>query len=175
MLDSIHVKHNINNLLGFCCYHLLPIKQEFYFGTGEHIGICTLSSLDLLKIIKNDQEIINKIAIVGRLLSENKGIDQIIKFTINNKKLKYLLLCGKEVKGHFSGQTLIALKKNGVDNEKKIILSLAPNPFLECKNQEIDYFRRHVNVIDKIGLCDIDKIRDIIIDINLNFTKNSEH
>ena len=175
MLNSINVKNNVNNLLGVCCYYLLPIKQEFYFGTGEYIGICTLSSLNLLKEIKNDQEIINKIVIVGRLLSENKGIDQIIKFTVSNKKLKYLLLCGKEVKGHFSGQTLIALKKNGVDNEKKIILSLAPNPFLECKNQEIDYFRRHVNVIDKIGLCDIDKIRDIIIDINLNFTKNSEH
>ena len=175
MLNSINVKNNVNNLLGVCCYYLLPIKQEFYFGTGEYIGICTLSSLNLLKEIKNDQEIINKIVIVGRLLSENKGIDQIIKFTVGNKKLKYLLLCGKEVKGHFSGQTLIALKKNGVDNEKKIILSLAPNPFLECKNQEIDYFRRHVNVIDKIGLCDIDKIRDIIIDINLNFTKNSEH
>lgn len=171
MLNSINVKNNVNNLLGVCCYYLLPIKQEFYFGTGEYIGICTLSSLNLLKEIKNDQEIINKIVIVGRLLSENKGIDQIIKFTVSNKKLKYLLLCGKEVKGHFSGQTLIALKKNGVDNEKKIILSLAPNPFLECKNQEIDYFRRHVNVIDKIGLCDIDKIRDIIIDMNLNFTK----
>jgi tetrahydromethanopterin S-methyltransferase subunit A len=169
MLNSIGVKNNINNLLGVCCYYLLPIKQEFYFGTGEYIGICTLSSLDLLKEIKNDQEIIKKIVIVGRLLSENKGIDQIIKFTVSNKKLKYLLLCGKEVKGHFSGQTLIALKKNGVDNEKKIILSLAPNPFLECENHEIDYFRQHVNVIDKIGLSDIDKIRDIISDINLKF------
>ncbi|MGE3859432.1 MAG: tetrahydromethanopterin S-methyltransferase subunit A [Nitrososphaeraceae archaeon] len=171
MLDSINIKNNINDLLGVCCYYLLPIKQEFYFGTSEYTGICTLSSLDLFQDIKKDQEIINKIAIVGRLLSENKGIDQIIKFTVNNKKLKYLLLCGKEVKGHLSGQTLIALKKNGVDNKKKIIFSLAPNPFLECKNHEIDYFRQHVNIINRIGLCDIDKIRDIIMDINLKFQR----
>jgi hypothetical protein len=34
----------------------------------------------------------NKNSIVGRLLSENKGLDEIIKFTINNKSFKYLTL-----------------------------------------------------------------------------------
>jgi tetrahydromethanopterin S-methyltransferase subunit A len=165
----INIKNDINELLGVCCYYLLPIKQEYYFGSGEYTGICTLSSIDLFQDIKKDQEIINKIAVVGRLLSENRGIDQIIKFTINNKKLKYLLLCGKEVKGHLSGQSLIALKKNGVDNNKKIISSLAPNPILTSKNYEINYFRKHVNIIDKIGLCDRNKIRDIITDINLKY------
>jgi len=165
----INLKNDINELLGVCCYYLLPIKQEYYFGSGEYTGICTLSSIDLLQDIKKDQEIINKIAVVGRLLSENRGIDQIIKFTINNKKLKYLLLCGKEVKGHLSGQSLIALKKNGVDNNKKIISSLAPNPILTSKIYEINYFRKHVNIIDKIGLCDRNKIRDIITDINLKY------
>ena len=119
MTDRIKAKDKINNILGICCYHLLPIKQEYYIGKGKIIGICTLSSLDLLKEIKNNQEIMNKISIVGRLLSENKGLDEIIKFTINNKSLKYLLLCGEEVKGHLSGQTLIALNRNGIDQNKK--------------------------------------------------------
>lgn len=165
MTDRIKVKAKINNILGICCYHLLPIKQEYYSGKGKIIGICTLSSLDLLKEIKNNQEIMNKISIVGRLLSENKGIDEIIKFTTNEKSLKYLLLCGEEVKGHLSGQTLLALKKNGIDQNKKVINAAAPYPFLACTNHEIEYFRNHINIINKIGLKDIDKIKDTVFDM----------
>jgi tetrahydromethanopterin S-methyltransferase subunit A len=167
MTDRIKVKSKINNILGICCYHLLPIKQEYYIGKGKIIGICTLSSLDLLKEIKDNQEIMNKIAIIGRLLSENKGVDEIIKFTTNNKSLKYLLLCGEEVKGHLSGQTLIALKKNGIDQNKKVINSAAPYPFLACTNHEIEYFIHHVNIINKIGLKDVDKIKETVFDIYL--------
>jgi tetrahydromethanopterin S-methyltransferase subunit A len=168
MTDRIKVKDKINNILGICCYHLLPIKQEYYIGKGKIIGICTLSSLDLLKEIKNNQEIMNKISIVGRLLSENKGLDEIIKFTINNKSLKYLLLCGEEVKGHLSGQTLIALKRNGIDQNKRIINAAAPYPFLACSDDEIEYFRHHINIINKIGLKDIYKIKDTVFDIKTN-------
>ena len=165
MTDRIKVKAKLNNILGICCYHLFPIKQEYYIGKGKIIGICTLSSLDLLKEIKNNQEIMDKISIVGRLLSENKGVDEIIKFTTNNKSLKYLLLCGEEVKGHLSGQTLIALKKNGIDQNKRVINAAAPYPFLACSNDEIEYFRHHINIVNKIGLKDIYKIKDIVFDI----------
>ena len=165
MVDRIKIKSKIDNIFGICCYHLLPIQQEYYIGKGRIIAICTLSSLDLLKEIKNNNQIMEKIAIVGRLLSENKGIDEIIKFTTNNKSVKYLLLCGEEVKGHLSGQTLIALKKNGIDQNKKVINAAAPYPFLTRSNDEIEYFRQHINIIDEIGLKDIDKIKDILFDI----------
>lgn len=165
MADRIKIKSKIDNIFGVCCYHLLPIQQEYYIGKGRIIAVCTLSSLDLLKEIKNNNQIMEKIAIVGRLLSENKGIDEIIKFTTNNKSVKYLLLCGEEVKGHLSGQTLIALKKNGIDHNKKVINAAAPYPFLTCSNDKIEYFRQHINLIDKIGLKDIDKIKDIVFDI----------
>ena len=165
MTGRIKVKAKIDNILGICCYHLLPIKQEYHIGKGKIIGICTLSSLDLFEEIKNNQEIMNKISIVGRLLSENKGIDEIIKFTTNNKSLKYLLLCGEEVKGHLSGQTLIALKRNGIDRNKKVINATAPYPFLACSNDEVEYFRHHINIINKTGLKDIYKIKDIIFGI----------
>ena len=165
MADRIKIKSKIDIFFGICCYHLLPIQQEYHIGKGRIIAICTLSSLDLLKEIKNNNQIMEKIAIVGRLLSENKGIDEIIKFTTNNKSVKYLLLCGEEVKGHLSGQTLIALKKNGIDQNKKVINAAAPYPFLTRSNDEIEYFRQHINIIDEIGLKDIDKIKDILFDI----------
>ena len=165
MTNKINLKSKIDNIFGICCYHLLPIKQEYYIGKGRIIAICTLSSMDLLKEIKNNNEIMERISIVGRLLSENKGIDEIIKFTTNNKSLKYLLLCGEEVKGHLPGQTLIALKKNGIDQKKKVINSAAAYPFLACTNHEIENFRHQINIIEKTGLKDIDKIKNIVFDI----------
>lgn len=156
------LKTKINNILGICCYHLLPIKQEFYTGRGTIIGICTLSSLDLLEKITCSQEIMDKILIAGRLLSENKGIDRIIKFTNYNKSLKHLLLCGEEVKGHLAGQTLIALKKNGTYQNKKVINAPSPYPFLASTTEEIEYFVNHINIISNIGLKEIDQIKDIV-------------
>jgi tetrahydromethanopterin S-methyltransferase subunit A len=169
MKDRIELKAQIDNIFGICCYHLFPLKQEYYIGKGRTIAICTLSSLDLLKEIKNNQEIMDKIFIVGRLLSENKGIDEIIKFTTNNKSLKYLLLCGEEVKGHLSGQTLIALQKNGIDQHKKVINAISPYPFLACSYDDIEHFRNHINIIYKTGLKDIDRIKDIVFDIQVSF------
>ena len=107
-INRIKLKAKIDNIFGICCYHLLPIEQEYHMGKGKIIAICTLASLDLLKEIKNNNEIMEKISIVGRLLSENKGIDEIIKFTKKNTLLKYILVCGEDVKGHSPGQTLIS-------------------------------------------------------------------
>lgn len=62
----------IGEAIGKLCKVILPINEEFYIGNSDSkIAICTLSSIDLLKNIANS-EILNKISIVGRLLSENK-------------------------------------------------------------------------------------------------------
>jgi tetrahydromethanopterin S-methyltransferase subunit A len=37
----------------------------------------------------------DKILIVGRLLSENKGNDAIIRFTLAHPELHYIIVCGK--------------------------------------------------------------------------------
>ena len=70
----------IENSIGELCKYLIPIKHEYYLGNGSRIAICTLSSIKLLIEISNDTKVMNNIAIVGRLLSENKGIDKIIKY-----------------------------------------------------------------------------------------------
>ncbi|MGZ5547787.1 MAG: tetrahydromethanopterin S-methyltransferase subunit A [Nitrososphaeraceae archaeon] len=164
-INSIKLKAKIDNIFGICCYHLLPIEQEYYMGKGKIIAICTLASLDLLKEIKNNNEIMEKISIVGRLLSENKGIDEIINFTKKNTLLKYILVCGEDVKGHLPGQTLISLKENGIDINKRIMKSSGAYPFLTCSTQDVESFRNQVNIINKKGLKDINKIKDIVLNI----------
>ena len=79
--------NKLGDTIGKICEVLLPISEEFYIGNdNSSICICTLSSIKLLKEIKNS-EIINKVAIVGRLFTENKGIDSIIKHVNQNKKI----------------------------------------------------------------------------------------
>ncbi len=115
------------------------------------------SSIDLLKNIANS-EILYKISIVGRLLSENKGIDSIIKYANKHPKLNTIIVCGKEVWGHNSGHSLFQLHKNGIDQNNKIINSTSPDPFLTVSKSEIKYFQENVNLVDLISLTEIELI-----------------
>jgi tetrahydromethanopterin S-methyltransferase subunit A len=67
-----------DNAAGKLCKALIPIKHEYYIGNGKCTAICTLSSIDLLENISKSVAIMNRILIVGRLLSENKGIETIV-------------------------------------------------------------------------------------------------
>jgi len=67
---------------------------------------------------------------VGQLLSENKGIDSIIKHVNKNPQINTIIVCGKEVWGHKSGHSLFELHKNGIDQKNRIINSTSPDPYL---------------------------------------------
>ena len=109
----------IEDIAGELCRILLPIEEEVFFGeSASNIAICTLSSIDLLKDITHS-DIIKEIAIAGRLLSENKGIDSLIKSVISNEKIDTIILCGKDTIGHKSGDSLLCLYKNGLDQESQ--------------------------------------------------------
>ena len=90
------VYKEIENCIGRIYKYFIPIKHEYYVGNGSRIGICTLSSIKLLIEISNDTKLMNKVAIVGRLLSENKGIDKIINYCLTNTQLAHLIVCGKD-------------------------------------------------------------------------------
>jgi tetrahydromethanopterin S-methyltransferase subunit A len=150
-------------MMGEVCKVILPISEESYQGNPEStIAVCTLSSLDLLKKISNS-DLLLRISIVGRLLSENKGIDAIIHHVNQNKKIKTIMVCGKEVWGHKAGHSLIELYKNGIDNNKKIIGSNSPDPYLTVSSLQVNYFRKEINLINLINETDFKKIKKIII------------
>jgi tetrahydromethanopterin S-methyltransferase subunit A len=152
----------LDNAAGRLCKALLPIKHEYYFGAGKAVAICTLSSIDLLQtIIKSD--LINRILIAGRLLSENKGIDAIIDFTVKHPNLKQIIVCGKEVKGHKAGQALLALASNGIDSSGRIIGAVGPNAIVTLPLQDVDIFRHQIEISDIIGTADIGKIAQTLV------------
>ena len=148
----------IGEAIGELCKVILPINEEFYLGnSNSSIAVCTLSSIDLLKNFANSK-ILNQISIVGRLLSENKGIDSIIKYVNKNPKVDTIIVCGKEVLGHKSGHSLFQLHKNGIDQNNRIINSTSPDPFLKVSKSEIKYFQDNVNLIDLINVTEFELI-----------------
>jgi tetrahydromethanopterin S-methyltransferase subunit A len=150
--------NKLGDTIGKICEVLLPIPEEFYVGNlNSSICICTLSSIKLLKEIKNS-EIINRVAIVGRLFTENKGIDSIIKYVNQNKKIKTIIVCGKEVWGHKSGHSLFKLYENGVDDNNRIINSTSPDPFLTVSESEIKYFQKEITLVNLIDETNVELI-----------------
>jgi tetrahydromethanopterin S-methyltransferase subunit A len=156
------IRKRLEEGAGKICKALVPIKHEYYLGSGKAAAICTLSSIGLLEMISRSY-LMNNVLIAGRLLSENKGIDAMIAFTIKHPELKRILICGKEVKGHRAGQALLALASNGMDLSGRIIGAASPNPIVTLCAQEVDTFRRQVQIIDLIGTVDIGRIAQVLV------------
>ena len=151
------IRKKFDYAAGKVCEAILPIKHEYYLGKAKEMAICTLSSIGLLEEISKS-DVMNKVAIAGRLLSENRGIDAMIRFALEHPELKRVIVCGKEVKGHRAGQALLALARNGIDNEGRIMGALGPYPILRSPAKDIEAFRRQVEITDMIGTVDIQKL-----------------
>ena len=150
--------NKLSDAIGKLCEVLLPIPEEFYIGNAKSsICVCTLSSIKLLKELQNSQ-IFENVAIAGRLFTENKGIDAIIKYVNQNKKIKTIIVCGKEVWGHKSGHSLFQLHQNGVDKNNRIINSTSPEPILTVSNSQIQYFQKEITLVNLINETNLQSI-----------------
>jgi len=152
----------VEEIAGELCKILLPIEEKIFFGNSKSsIAVCTLSSIRLLRKIANSS-LMSEIAIAGRLLSENKGIDSLVRYVISNTKISMVILCGKDTVGHRPGHSLLCLYKNGIDENGKIIGSQSPQPIVSLTKQEVSRFQNQVKIIDKIGEDRIYNLKTII-------------
>jgi len=96
----------------------------------------------------------------GEMRTENLGVERVIINTISNCNIRYIVVCGKESKGHFSGQSLIAIHENGIDENGRIVGSKGAIPFIEnIPKEAVERFRRQVKkVINLIDETDVIKI-----------------
>jgi len=72
-------------------------------------------------------------AICGSCKTENLGLEKVIANIISNPNIRFLLLCGTEVKGHLAGQTMAALHKGGV-KDGRVVGAEGAIPFIENLN-----------------------------------------
>jgi tetrahydromethanopterin S-methyltransferase subunit A len=153
-------KKKFDDAAGKVCDALIPVRHESFEGRGKEVAICTLGSIDLLERVSRS-EIMGKVAIAGRLLSENKGIDAIIDYVSAHPDLKRIVVCGKDAKGHMAGQALLALHKNGIDGQGRIIGAAGPYPILLSPQEKVEAFRRQVAMTDMTGVVDLEKISSL--------------
>jgi len=69
-------------------------------------------------------------ALSGMLQTENIGLEKMICNIVANPNIRYIVLCGRESAGHLPGESLLALKENGVTETKQIVGTRAPTPHL---------------------------------------------
>jgi len=103
------------------------------------------------------------VAIYGHLKTENIGIEKIVANVISNPNIRYLVVCGDEIRGHRSGASLVELNLNGIDETHKIINAPGAIPYIENLNDEaIDRFCKQVEIVNLIGIKNKNEIDEQI-------------
>ncbi len=158
-----------------------PIERGSYFVGDEKasVAINTLSNTELPKeLIKTLKD---KIAIVGYCETENIGVEKIVKNIISNPNIRTLIICGNEsgqnmMGGHFSGQALLSLHTNGINEKKRIIGAKGKRPVVKNINKEqVERFQSQIEIIELIGNNSIDDIsQNVTIALSKEKQKFSE-
>ena len=98
-------------------------------------------------------------ALCGSCKTENLGLEKVIANIISNPNIRFVLLCGTEVKGHLSGQTLSALHKGGV-KEGRVVGAEGAIPFIENLNDAaIKRFQEQVELVNIMESEDLGAIK----------------
>ena len=97
-------------------------------------------------------------AIEGTAKTENIGLEKVLVNIISNPNIRFLILCGSEIMGHVTGQSLEALYKNGV-KEGRIIDAQGAIPFIENLTEEhLERFQKQVEFFSMINNEDVSAI-----------------
>jgi tetrahydromethanopterin S-methyltransferase subunit A len=126
-------------------YHVLKYRAP--------VAVCTLNSAELAARLKNC--VPDGLAIVGTLHTENLGIERLIKNTLANPYVRFLILCGEDTRqaiGHLPGQSLQSLFVHGIDARGRICEARGKRPVLKnVTPEEIHAFRDQITLVPMIG------------------------
>lgn len=139
------------------------IEGDYIVGNPKSsMAICTLADTDLPNELKA-AGLLEHAAIIGTLSTENLGIECVIRNLTPNPDISYLILCGKESRGHRAGQAILSLNDNGVNQDNRIIGAIGSRPVLKnITADEIEAFRKHITVINEIGTQDTSRLTEIV-------------
>jgi tetrahydromethanopterin S-methyltransferase subunit A len=132
---------------------------EEYYPWGGEFTACTPHGCVAVVLLNIDYTPPETIALYGSLKTENIGIEKIIANTISNPYIRFMVVCGDDIRGHRSGASLIALHKNGIDSNHRIINAPGAIPYIENLNKEaINRFQSQLTMVDLLGIKEKEKI-----------------
>jgi len=124
------------------------------------VAVCTLHSKELIGNVARAAP--QGLSIVGSLQTENLGIERVVENVVSNPNLRFLVLCGDDTPaavGHFPGQSMLALARNGTDPRGRIQGAKGKRPWTKNLDPAVmNHFRDHIEVIDAIGVQDVSRI-----------------
>ena len=117
------------------------------------VAVCALNSQALVTNVAATKP--EGLAIIGTMHTENLGIERVIRNTLANPHIRFLLLCGADTKqavGHLPGQSLESLFRNGLDDGSRIIGAKGKRPVLKnVSREEVRAFMEQVELVPMIG------------------------
>lgn len=128
------------------------------------VAVCTLNSEDLARQLAS----VNApgLAIAGTMHTENLGIERLIRNTLANPHIRFLVLCGEDTRqaiGHLPGQSLASLFENGVDPRGRILGAQGKRPVLKnVTSEQIHAFLQQVELVNRIGVQDESSLADCV-------------
>ena len=124
------------------------------------VAVCALNSEPLVKELVDRKP--EGLAIVGTMHTENLGIERVIKNTVANPHIRFLLLCGEDTQqavGHLPGQSFESLFRNGLDGNGRIIGARGKRPVLKnVSREEVEAFIQQVELVAMIGEGDAEQV-----------------
>ena len=124
------------------------------------VAVCALNSEPLVKELVDRKP--EGLAIVGTMHTENLGIERLIKNTLANLNIRFLLLCGEDTQqavGHLPGQSFESLFRNGLDGGGRIIGARGKRPVLKnVSRDEVETFIQQVELVAMIGEEDAEQV-----------------
>ncbi len=121
------------------------------------VAVCTLNSDHLMADLAASGA--EGLSLVGTLHTGNLGIEHLIRNTLANPNIRFLVLCGEDTQkaiGHLPGQSLVSLFQHGVNEKMRIIEAKGKRPLLKNIDAEhVEAFRQQVRLIECIGETDI--------------------
>jgi tetrahydromethanopterin S-methyltransferase subunit A len=133
-----------------------PHAGDYVLGYPDgSIAICTLSKRDLpARLIAEPA-----VAIAGRCDTENIGVEKVVLNLLANPRIRWLVVCGEEAKGHRAGDAILRLKERGVGADMRVLESASWRPILKNLTLlEVARFREQIEVINLVGVTDPDSI-----------------
>jgi tetrahydromethanopterin S-methyltransferase subunit A len=125
-------------------YHVLKCRAP--------VAVCTLNSETLTSRLKDCAPA--GLAIVGTLHTENLGIERLMKNTLANPHIRFLIVCGEDARqaiGHLPGQALQSLFEHGVDARGSIRGARGKRPVLKnVTAEEIQAFLDQIALVPLI-------------------------
>jgi tetrahydromethanopterin S-methyltransferase subunit A len=105
------------------------------------------------------------VAIWGKIMTENLGLTRVLSNILSNPNIRHLIVCGKEVRGHFPGDAFLSLFKNGYEiNSGNVSIkdTIAADPRLPIKEDSMEEvysrLKNQITLINLIGETDLKEI-----------------